>query len=169
VTDRSEAFERLYAEHAPAIFAYALRRIERDAAQDVVSETFVVAWRRFGDWPSQPLPWLYGVARKVLANQRRSLRRQARVADRLAEQSSFSSPPVPDGALLAALGALGERDRELLMLVAWEGLSPQEAAIAIGCSANACRIRLHRARRKLERTLGSEMRSIKHVKPREAR
>jgi RNA polymerase sigma-70 factor (ECF subfamily) len=163
----SEDFERLYARHGPAVMAYALRRADPDLAQDVVAETFTVVWRRFDDCPSESLPWIYGIARNVIANQRRSQRRQVRVVARIVETLDLTPGGTGD-AIREALAALDRRDRELLMLIAWEGLSPREAAAALGCSANAARIRLHRARRKLERELERDSRSVINPKAGEA-
>jgi RNA polymerase sigma factor (sigma-70 family) len=153
VEDRQAAFERLYDQFSPDLAMYALRRADRETAQDVVAETFTVAWRRLDDVPrSDPLPWLYGVARRVLANQRRSASRLAALRRRL-EPEGTPAPRVADHGLAAALQHLNEADRELLMLIAWEGLSPTEAAVALGCSGGACRVRLHRARRRLAAAL----------------
>jgi RNA polymerase sigma-70 factor (ECF subfamily) len=145
-------FEQLYRSAGPSVLAYALRRTDPETAEEVVADTFLVVWRRLDELPSDPLPWLYGVARKVVANQRRAAIRRDRLVARAA--SDVRGDPAPlDGEVLAALARLPEPDRELLMLVAWEGLAPSEAARVLGCSANACRIRLHRARRRLDRTL----------------
>jgi RNA polymerase sigma-70 factor (ECF subfamily) len=153
VEDRQGAFERLYNHYSPDLAMYALRRTDRETAQDVVAETFTVAWRRLDDVPaSAPLPWLYGIARRVLANQRRSAARLAALRERL-EREGTAAPQVADRALAEALRHLSESDRELLMLVAWEGLSSAEAAVALGCSNAACRVRLHRARRRLAAAL----------------
>lgn len=127
---------------------YALRRSDRDTAQDVVAETFAVAWRRLDAVPRDPLPWLYAVARRVLANQRRSTARREALKTALARSTAGFAAPV-DHDLADALRRLPSGDRELLTLVAWEGLSPREAAAALGCSDTACRLRLHRARRRL--------------------
>jgi RNA polymerase sigma-70 factor (ECF subfamily) len=166
--DRRRLFERLYREYGPSLLAYALRRTDRETAQDAVAETFLVVWRRLDDLPAEPLPWLYGTARRVLANQHRAVRRRERLHTRLAAVEPGGAGQV-DGRVLAALGALRASDRELLMLVAWEGLTPTQAATVLGYSANACRIRLHRARRKLERALTDQSR-LRPVtaKPREA-
>ncbi len=153
-------FESLYREHYGRVLAYALRRATPDVAHDVVADTFLVAWRRRERLPDQPLPWLLGVARKTLANQRRSVRRrQSLVAELKAEQFARPGPPSePTGAALdvmAALVRLSEADRELMRLVAWEGLTPAEAAKVLGQSAATCRVRLHRARLRLADELGS--------------
>ena len=169
--DRRQRFEFLYRESGPALLAYALRRTDREAAQDAVAETFLVVWRRFDDLPAEPLPWLYGIARRILANQRRGVQRRERLNARLSTVGAGGLEPVDgrDGRVITALATRRASDRELLMLIAWEGLTPAQAALALGCSANGCRIRLHRARRKLERALTDESR-LRPVtaKPREA-
>jgi RNA polymerase sigma factor (sigma-70 family) len=150
-------FSQLYRAEAAAILAYTLRRArDPEDAADAAAETFLVAWRRLGEVPiggSERL-WLYGVARKVLANQSRAERRRSRLGDRLAEalrtELAAHDGPTGEGAeLLRAAAKLGEEDRELLLLVSWEGLSPSEAARVIGTSPLAARSRLHRARRRL--------------------
>jgi RNA polymerase sigma-70 factor (ECF subfamily) len=147
--DRRARFDELYREHAGAVAAYALRRAPRDVAEEVVAETFLVAWRRLERVPAKPLPWLYGVARRTLANQRRAAKRR----DALARRLELEVPPVTgeqiEYRVLDALQTLRSKDRELLMLVAWEGLTPGEAAVVLGSSPVACRIRLHRARKQL--------------------
>ena len=152
---RRERFEDIYRAHYGSVRAYALRRADTQAAQDAVAETFLVAWRRLDAVPADELPWLYGVARKVLANQRRSSRRSERLARRLAETDPDGDTPGPEegvveaDAVRRALATLGERDRDTLMLVAWEGLEGARAARAAGCSRSAFAVRLHRARRRL--------------------
>jgi RNA polymerase sigma-70 factor (ECF subfamily) len=153
-------FGRLYREQGRAVLAYALRRVEdpEDAA-DVVAETFLVAWRRLDEVPigAKERLWLYAVARRVTANLRRAEGRRSRLAERLAEslQSELVTNPAPGGEaaeVLRAMGDLDEEDRELLLLVSWEELSPGQAAKVLGISSLAARSRLHRARRRL-RTL----------------
>ena len=152
---REHRFEELFREHYGAVRGYALRRAPSDLAQDAVSETFLVAWRRLDDVPADALPWLYGVARRVLANQRRSADRSSALEQRLAATgtSGRSSDPgedAGDGELLrAALAQLSERDRETLILVAWHELSGARAARAAGCTRAAFAVRLHRARARL--------------------
>ncbi len=130
---------------------YALRRAGEEAAREVVAETFAVAWRRLDDVPADPLPWLLGVARRALANRRRGDRRRGALAERLAAlpPEHASDPAERAGeaqAVRAALSRLSEDDRETLALVAWEGLSPAQAALVAGCSARAFSKRLSRAR-----------------------
>lgn len=151
--ERRARFEDLYRMNIGAVAAYALRRAPRETAEDVVAETFLVAWRRLDRVPEQPLPWLYGVARRTLANHRRSAARRESLVRRLQlEVRAIPLAPV-DERLLDALRTLRLQDREVLMLVAWEGLTPTEAAQALDCSPVACRIRLHRARKRLARAL----------------
>lgn len=155
---KRERFEALYRDHEAAVRAYALRRAESAAAQDAVSETFLAAWRRFDDLPGEPLPWLYGTARKVLANQRRRSGHQSEIVQRVAAQPE---PLVVDtaervgqaSAIRVALARLSDSDRETLMLVAWEGLEPGPAAAASGCSRATFAVRLYRARKRLQSEL----------------
>jgi len=154
-------FNRLYREQGRAILAYALRRVDApEDAADVVAETFLVAWRRFGDVPVDDgaLLWLYAVAGSVIANQRRAERRRTRLGARLAEtlRTEIATHEAPRGEaaeVLRAMADLGPEDRELLMLVGWEGLAPGAAARALGITALAARSRLHRARRRLKALL----------------
>jgi RNA polymerase sigma-70 factor, ECF subfamily len=158
---REERFEGMFREHYAAVRAYALRRAPAEAAQDAVAETFLVAWRRLDDVPADALPWLYGVARRVLANQRRSAKRGAALERRLtsaAVSRGTGDPGETAGeaeAVRAALDRLPERDREALMLVAWHGLSRERAARAAGCTRAAFAVRLHRARARLAAELES--------------
>ncbi|HEX6780986.1 MAG TPA: sigma-70 family RNA polymerase sigma factor [Solirubrobacterales bacterium] len=155
-------FRRLYADHGREILGYALRRVsDPEDAADVVAETFLVAWRRADEVPpgEQARLWLYGVARRALANQRRGERRRERLGERLRADlaPALAEPPdPPDPAVLAALESLEPEDREVLRLSAWEELSPSEVAKALGISAVAARSRLHRARRRLRRALMEE-------------
>lgn len=152
--ERRLRFERLYEELAPDVQAYVLRRVEQELADDVVADVFVVAWRRLDDLPSAPLPWLLGVARKTVSNHLRSARRRSALLERL---HAVERPSNVDAShiepVLAALASLGERDREALRLVAWEGLSREEAASVVGCSTGTFRVRFHRARVRLGRAL----------------
>jgi RNA polymerase sigma-70 factor (ECF subfamily) len=149
--ERHREFRSLFELHYTQVEAYARRRCDRFAdADDVVAETFSVAWRRFHDIPDDPLPWLYGVARKVLANQRRGQRRWASLVDRLRrEPADFSSPADTGEPVRVALARLRAADQEVLRLSAWEELSAAQIASVLGISANAASIRLHRARKQL--------------------
>jgi RNA polymerase sigma-70 factor (ECF subfamily) len=148
-----DRFEDLYRRHAGAVYAYARRRTSPTAAEDVAAETFLVCWRRLDRVPDDALPWLYAVARKSLANQRRRELHQQRAGQ--AATTAIEQPiELPtDPALARAFASLGPRDREILALVAWEGLAVPQAAHVLGCSAVSCRVRLHRAKRRLAHRL----------------
>ncbi len=151
----------LYREHAGAVRTYVRRRSDAQAADDVVAEVFVTAWRRLPDIPDDPLPWLLGVARRTLANRRRGRARDEALRDRMmSEQATAPSAdpgkPESDQAVLRALGALSERDREALLLVGWEGLEPAQAARVLGVRANTFAARMYRARRRFARALAAD-------------
>ena len=158
---RESRFEGLFRDSYPLVRAYALRRAAPDAAQDAVADTFLVAWRRLEDVPEDPLPWLYGTARRVLANQRRSAARGVALEQRLsgaagADARKDLGDSIADAELMRlALGRLSDRSREALMLVGWEGLDGARAAHAAGCSKAAFAVRLHRARGQLADELAS--------------
>lgn len=140
-----ERFEQIYAEHVDAIRAYVRRRASQSVVDDVVADVFVVALRRIDDVPRNALPWLYAVARKTLANERRKHRDVPLAAPEIA----YEPEPVGDSQLAAAFAALSDGDREILRLVAWEGLSPRDAARVLECSPVAARVRYHRAKTRL--------------------
>lgn len=152
----------LYRNHARDVLGYALRRTRNpDDAADVVAETFLVAWRRLGELPldGEARLWLYGTARNVLANQDRGARRRDRLTERLRGELRRQLPAgyAREGnELIEALAELGEADRELLMLIGWEELTPTQAARALGISPLAARTRLHRARRRLRARLAEQ-------------
>jgi RNA polymerase sigma-70 factor, ECF subfamily len=157
-----ESFRDLYASHGRAILAYAVRRTRdpQDAA-DVLAETFLVAWRRLDHVPAGDGArlWLYGVARRTLANQARSERRRERLAERLRHELPAAvaavAPPTAaaDSAVLAALRELDQADREILLLAGWERLEAGEIATVLQITGVAARARLHRARRRLRARL----------------
>ncbi len=120
-----------------------------------MSETFLTAWRRRAEMPAGELPWLLGVARLTLANHARSRRRRDALAQVLIDRASSATGGEHDAdrELLRAIAALSPDDRELLMLVGWDGLAPAEAARVVGCSPATCRVRLLRARRRLRALL----------------
>jgi RNA polymerase sigma-70 factor (ECF subfamily) len=161
--ERTACFEALYAATFNRILGYALRRCDcpEDAA-DVVAETFAITWRRMDAVPpgDQAQLWLYGVARNVLANHRRGVARRHSLSIALAaEVADLYEPSAEDSAGPSTIGRvfrdLPDDDRELLSLVAWEGLDHGEIAKVLGCSRNAVRIRLHRARKRLARELAT--------------
>jgi len=146
-------FEQIYEEHQEALRVFVQRRAPESIVDDVVSETFLICWRKLERIPDEPLPWLYAVARKTLANQRRRLAREQRVDAADPASAVAELEPVGDTVLAAAFAALSERDREVLRLIAWEGLSLSQAAVVLGCSAVTCRVRYHRAKTRLARRL----------------
>jgi RNA polymerase sigma-70 factor (ECF subfamily) len=153
---RQRRFEALFTAHYRDVHRFALRRTDAQSAEEVANETFAVCWRRLDSVPDPPLPWLYGVARKCLANhQRDSFRneRRERAAFGAARDTAGGRDPAERfaerDAILRALTALPEHDREALRLVAWEGLAIADAARAAGVSRPAFAMRLHRARRRL--------------------
>jgi RNA polymerase sigma-70 factor, ECF subfamily len=160
--DAARRFEALFEANYRSVLAYALRRVDRQLAEDVAAETFTVAWRRLDAVPEDELPWLYGVARRTIANQRRGDRRRRALLAKLSREAPSGGGPgdLADGiaersAVVAALERLSERDRETLRLVAWEGLETARAARAAGCSPGAFAVRLHRARSRLVKELAA--------------
>ena len=153
--ERQRRFEVVYAAHRGPVLGYVLRRTGNpDDAADVIAETFLTAWRRLDEIPRDPQTrlWLYGVARRVLANHHRGERRRSALADRLRADLAFGyHPPEFDGEqaqITEAFRGLPAADRELLALTAWEGLDYGQIAVVLGCSRNAVRIRLFRARKR---------------------
>jgi RNA polymerase sigma-70 factor (ECF subfamily) len=159
--DRRAHFTRLAALVHEPIHRYAMRRVDPADVDDVVAETLLVLWRRLDDVPAEAeLPWCYNVARNCVANLRRSAHRRVRLTLRLADELHVtdrdgSAVEVGKDHLHAALAALPAREREVVMLWAWEGLAPREIAIALGTSANAVSLRLSRARRRMRSHLAS--------------
>jgi len=154
--DREAALAALFEAHFEPLLAYTRRRTPQlSDAEDLVAETFAVAWRRFDRVPRAPgeqLPWLYGVARRLLANQRRGAARRLRLLERL--RTTFSPPPAgPAQDIGWAIARLSEPEQELLRLIAWEGLTHAEVGTVLGISPNAVAIRVHRARERLKRTM----------------
>jgi len=156
---RLERFRAIYEANYGPLLAYVLRRTRSaEDGADALAETFLVAWRRLDQVPdgSETRLWLFGVARRVLANSARAGTRRDRLHASLLIEAEILSVvrPTTDADLSVdvvseALGQLHERDRELLRLVAWEGLSYDELAVVLGCTRGAARIRVHRARRRL--------------------
>jgi RNA polymerase sigma factor (sigma-70 family) len=156
---REEEFRRLFLGEYRHVLAYALRRTSSLAdAQDVVADTFTVAWRRLGDVPADEgaRPWLFGVARRSIANQRRSQRRGLALRERIRGREIIAAETEDEAdnrhrlrAVLAGLARLSDDEQEVLRLASWEGLSHSEIGMVLGCSENAAALRLHRARRRL--------------------
>jgi len=165
--DALSRFQAVYEAHYGAVHAYARRRTADGAdVQDAVAETFTVAWRRIAEVPDDDaaaLPWLYGVARRVMANQRRGNRRRADLTTRLKGQQGATieiESQVVAGderrMVLAALARLRGADQEILRLAVWEELPHREIARVVGSSESSVAVRLHRARNRLGREIGKE-------------
>ncbi len=160
---REDRLRQLFDETSIRVFAYACRHVGASAAQDVVSDVFLVAWRRIDEVPDDALPWLLAVARNTIGNRRRGIARGHRLADELAnlQRSSTASAGADDvaierRAMLAALAGLSPGEREAVLLTGWDGLSVSQAAEVAGCSRRAFELRLHRARNRLRRVLAAE-------------
>ena len=156
--DRRARFERLYVELYPAVSSYVVRRLpEAIDPGDVVAEVFTVVWRRLDQLPRAPSDRLrvYGVARRCVSQAVRSSARR----DRLRARLGWATPglrggDLDDGLMVRdVIAALPTGEAEALRLVAWDGLSHEEAALVLGCSVNAVAIRVHRARKRLLRML----------------
>jgi RNA polymerase sigma-70 factor (ECF subfamily) len=161
VIDAQERFVGLYDSCYRRVLAYAVQHADATVAEDVASETFLIAWRRLGDIPDPPLPWLLAVARNLLRQQYGALARQRRLETRITALTSAHDLHAWDAAehvidratAVEALAALPKDDVETLTLTTWHGLSPAEAAAVVGCSPRAFTVRLSRARRRLASAL----------------
>jgi RNA polymerase sigma-70 factor (ECF subfamily) len=157
---RRVRFEALFREHYPAVRAFARRRVPSEAVDDIVSETFLIVWRRLESVPDPPLPWLLAVTRNVLGTQLRGATRRHRLWVKV--QAAHVEGQVPwereldHGRVGAALSRLSEKDREALTLVGWDGLTPAEAAAVLGQPPDRFRQRLHRAGLRLKAQLAAD-------------
>jgi len=171
---RRARFEEFAAPLIEPLRRFLARRTDPETAQDVLSETLLVCWRRLDDVPDERLPWAYGVARHCLANAERAQRRQHRLLARIraidppSEVAAEVAEP-PDERLHTALGRLRPLDAEIVRLWAWEDLGPTEIAATTGLSANAVSIRLHRARGRLREELRKLGDGAGHDVPEEGR
>lgn len=162
--DAAARMEQLFRANCAAVMAYVRRRAPEEIVDDVVAETFLVAWRRLNRVPVEPLPWLLAVARNVIGTQLRSTSRRhalhLRLRSHLPPVAAASYDAVmaePDhesgDAVMAALASLPEKDREALMLAVWDGLAPRQAAVVLGESSSTVRARLYRAKRRMRQSL----------------
>lgn len=156
----AELFRDLYQECYPHVLAYAISLVGRQVGEDITSETFTIAWRRYSQVQPMRLPWLLGVARNLVYELRRRDVRQYELAaaeglriSTVVEQSDPAEDVAERLVVLGALATLSDTDRELLTLIAWQGLSVPEAARVLGCSSATLSVRLHRARRRLENAM----------------
>jgi RNA polymerase sigma factor (sigma-70 family) len=166
--DQRARFEEIYGATRVALLQYLARRTSSpEDAADLLSEVYLVAWRRIERVPcgEEARLWLFGVARKLLANHRRRARSEVALASELASELEVTL--VDSGghdqraeAVRAALAGLGRSDQELLKLTAWEGLTPAEIARVLGRPVGLVRVRLHRARARLRARLAKPPASI---------
>jgi len=156
-------FESIYEEHRPRVLAYCMRRTRSEDAADACAETFLVAWRRIDDLPPPPktLPYLYGIAGRVLSNQLRTLHRRSRLEEKL-RNLGVAPPADPavlvvqgsrDQEVVAAVRNLKPKDREIVMLYAWEDLPRDVIAEMMGMTRAAIDQRIHRSYQRLARIL----------------
>lgn len=165
MTERENLFNHLFNDNHQAVLGYLVRRVQQpDDATDLLADVFLVAWRRLDEVPrgDEARLWLFGVARKSLLNHRRRMFRRRNLGEKLSQHSPPATAPrldvVVDDDLRRALRRLSVRDRELLTLTAWEGLSPEQIGEMLNVSAGTARVRLHRARKRLRKLLDANAR-----------
>jgi RNA polymerase sigma factor (sigma-70 family) len=159
---REQRFRDLYEEARPRVLRYVTRRcMNSEDAAEIIAETFTIAWRRIDDVPAgaDGVLWLFGTARNLLSNERRRAQRRSETVERLgtvlARGQIHAVDPIDEDRLRAAslLARLSPDEQEILMLATWEGLTSEELATTLGCSSIAARLRLHRARSRLNREM----------------
>jgi RNA polymerase sigma-70 factor (ECF subfamily) len=164
----TERFESLYGSNYKSIYAYVHRRATNSSSDvsDIVSEVFITAWRRIKDVPPSPQDrlWLFGVAQKCLLEHRRRWSHRLRLLSHLVSQpnqvellESAANPLYIR--VRSALQELRPLDREVILLVYWDGLSHGEAASVLGCSVNAVALRVKKAKIRLQAKLGLDLRT----------
>jgi RNA polymerase sigma factor (sigma-70 family) len=155
-------FTRMYEAHYADVLAYCARRVSRIDAEEVASEVFAVLWRRLDNVEDElSVPWLYGVAYRMIANKWRTLKRQYKLHERLHALGSRPHDSVEtvvirrdeDHCVLNAIAKLKPTDQEVHRLSAWEELTAPQIAEVVGCSTSAAEQRLHRAKKRLAKTL----------------
>ena len=172
-----ERFGRIYAAYERQVYAYCLRRIDRDQAIDCTAEVFLVAWRRIADVPDgdKALPWLYRTAHHVIGDRYRRRTRSRALIDALKAIPTTDQVDEPetvvvrreaDTSVLDALRRLRAADQEVLRLAVWEELSHREIGELLGCSAHAVDQRVHRAAKRLGRELHTKAGAASGVTPR---
>ncbi|GAA4224020.1 RNA polymerase sigma-70 factor (ECF subfamily) [Streptosporangium album] len=162
-----EVFAEVFRRHAPDITRYVTRRLGDDAAEDVVAETFLAAFRQRDGYDlsrRNARPWLYGIATNLMRQHLRTEVRQLRLVERTGADpvtASFTersderlSAEASRRSLAGALAALPKGHRDALLLVAWGGLSYSETSEALGIRLGTVQSRVNRARKRLRRELG---------------
>jgi RNA polymerase sigma-70 factor, ECF subfamily len=155
-------FEEVYRRTYVPVLRFLRRRLPPGAAEDAAAEVFLAAWRNRHELRGGELPWLYGIARRVAANAVRARDRADRLDDRIRADHEAGAEPAAEEEVLRRLGAWGvldrlpEREQEVLLLVAWDGLGVRDAARVMGCGVGAFKVRLHRARRLLEAAVAAD-------------
>lgn len=148
-------FSAMYRRHAGRVFGYVRRHVLAEAADDIVAEVFLAAWRRRSLLPAEPIGWLLVTARNAVSNHHRATGRRLRLAERIGALDSLASAPSAEHdaltrqQMIAALAALTDAEREVILLLAWDGLPVADAAAVAGCSPPTLTVRLHRARARL--------------------
>ncbi len=164
-----DRFAEIFDRHYATVFRFAERRVGRDQAAEVASETFVRAFAKRGSFRPEAVdarPWLLGIASKLILHERRRFVRylaaverasgELRTVDSQAELGAAErrlDAPAGWARMHAALLALADTDRELLLLVAWDGLSYEEAAVVLQLPLGTVRSKLHRAKARLRELL----------------
>lgn len=158
--NRRRRFEDIADEVFEPLQRYLRRRAPAADAEDAFSEVMLTIWRRLDEVPSdRSLPWAYGIARRVLANQRRGQTRRLRLVQRMEADPRLRvtigdpADEGPDAEMTQALEALSPQDQEILRLWAWEQLEPREIAMVTGLTVNAATLRLSRAKKRLSLAL----------------
>ncbi len=160
--DLDARFTSMFELHYNEVLAYCARRGIRSEADDSTADVFAVAWRRVDeiDWDTAR-PWLYGIARGVMNNRWRTLKRQSRLANKMASLAPRSDNGADvvvvrrsqDAEVVGVLALLKPSDQEVLMLAAWEELTAPEIAVVLGISTSAAEQRLHRAKRRFAKKM----------------
>jgi len=163
-----DSYEQFYAHYHPYVAAFVARRVSVEDAADLVAEVFSIAWRRRDAVPDDALPWLYTTARNVVGDKYRSTKRLQALRQKLIDAPVEATTDPADVAadrdrLFRAFAGLADDDRELLLLVAWEGLSSDDIARVLGISSGAAAVRRHRARTRFEEAMAEAGRGADHT------
>ncbi|MBP2413994.1 RNA polymerase sigma-70 factor (ECF subfamily) [Arthrobacter stackebrandtii] len=160
---QQDSFLALYEAFSPRVLGYVRRRISSDqAAEEITADVFRIAWQKSGVEPDPSIGWLLNVARNLIGNEYRRRARAAQLQDRLRESERLNAQGGGDdgsrAAIAAALEKLRDKDREILLLSYWEGLTLAEIATVLACREATARVRLHRARKSFELALPQRLR-----------